>query len=71
MAVSDNLHRFTISVDKDLLQRVDERREVLGVTRSAYISCLLSSYELQLVKVQDKKRANYRAIKRKYKKRRS
>lgn len=50
MAVSDNLQRVTISVEKQLLKEIDKRCEELGVSRSTYISTILKEYDLSIVK---------------------
>ncbi len=50
MAVSDNLQRVTISVEKEQLKRIDERCEQLGMSRSTYITTILKEYDLTIVK---------------------
>lgn len=52
MAVSDNLQRITISVEKEQLKEIDKRCEELGVSRSTYITSILKEYDLTIVKKQ-------------------
>lgn len=50
MAVSENLQRVTISIDKEQLKEIDKRCEELGMSRSIYISAILREHDLVVVK---------------------
>ena len=50
MAVSENLQRVTISIDKEQLKHIDKRCEELGMTRSVYIAAILREHDLAIVK---------------------